>query len=144
MSEQIIESSVAEWLRQHPAELVSISAETALIDIVKTLLEHDSRDAYVIEDNQVKGHLSFNKLLNHLFSHDRPVHSHRQLFARVAAATAGELMDPHFAYCREDEKINQILHRQLQCDVCDLVVLAADNAPVGVIKLTEVVRESLR
>lgn len=144
MSESIIELSVREWLQQHPAELVTVAMDTALLDIVKALLKFDARDAYVVENGQVRGHLGFNKLINHLFSHDRPVHSHRQLFARVSAAFAGELMDPHFAYCREDEKINQILHRQLQCDVNDLVVLAADNTPVGVIKLTEVVRESLQ
>jgi predicted transcriptional regulator len=144
MSERIIELTVAEWLQAHPNALVTVSADTGLRDIVKTLIEHDSRDAYVLENGRVKGHLSFNKLVNHLFCHDRPVHSHRQLFAQVAAATAGELMDPHFAYCRENEKINQILHRQLQTDVTDLVVLAADEAPTGVVKLTEVVRESLR
>ncbi|MTI62477.1 CBS domain-containing protein [Methylophaga sp.] len=144
MTERIITLSVTEWLQKHPAMLVSVSPDTDILDIVRAMLAHESRDAYVIENGRVRGHLSFNKLVNHLFSHDRPVHSHRQLFARVSAATAEELMDPHFAYCREDEQINQILHRQLQCDVSDLVVLATDNTPIGVIKLTEVVRESLQ
>lgn len=143
MTEQIIDLSVSEWLTRHPNPMVLVEPDTPLLEIVKLLLEVDSRDAYVVDKGRVKGHLAINKLVNHLFTQDRPVHSHRQLFARVAAASAAELMDPHFAYCREDERINQILHRQLQCDVSDLIVLASDNTPKGVVKLTQVVRESL-
>lgn len=144
MSETIINLSVGQWLKDHPHGLVAVAPDMALPDIVRQLLATDSRDAYVVENNRVLGHLGLNKLINHLFPHERPVHSHRQLFAQVAVATALELMDPHFTYCRDDESINDILHRQLQCDINDLVVLASDNAPIGVVKLTEVVRESLK
>jgi predicted transcriptional regulator len=144
MSERIIEQSVGEWLQEHPTEMVLVAPDMPLLEIVRALLNKDARDAYVVENERVLGHLGFNNLVNHLFTQERPVHSHRQLFARVALPNAAELMDPHFAYCREDERINRILHRQLQCDVSDLVVLASDNTPIGVIKLTEVVRESLQ
>lgn len=144
MTETIINLTVGQWLKNHPHGLVMVDPATPLLEIVQQLLDADSRDAYVVENNRVLGHLGFNDLINHLFTQERPIHSHRQLFARVAVATAAELMDPHLAYCREDEPINQILHRQLQCDVSDLIVLASDDSPLGVVKLTEVVRESLR
>lgn len=144
MAETIIDMTVAEWLQLHPQQLVFVACETPILEIVKALLKADAHDAYVIENHRVLGHLSFTKMVNHLFSHERPVHSHRQIFAQVIQPTAAELMDPHFAYCRESENINQILHRQLQCEVTDLVVLGTNNAPIGVIKLTDVVRESLK
>lgn len=145
MSEHIVELSVAEWLQRYPEAVVTVSSNASLADVLRTMLDHASRDAYVVEENRVKGHLGLNKVVRHLFAQDRPEHSPRQLLARVAmAATAAELMDPHFAYCREDERIAQVLHRQLQSDISDLVVLAADDSPLGVIKLTEVVRESLQ
>lgn len=145
MSEHIIDLSVADWLHRHPEQVVRVSTDTSLPDVVRILLEHGSRDAYVVDGNRVLGHLGLNRVVRHLFAQDRPEHSPRQLFARIAmAATASELMDPHFAYCREDERIAQVLHRQLQSDVSDLVVLASDDTPLGVIKLTEVVRESLQ
>lgn len=144
MAERSIELTVKQWLKYHPVKLVAVAPATGLLDIVKVMLQLNARDAYVVENNQVLGHLSFTKLVNHIFSEERPVRSHRQLFAHVAVASAVELMDPHFAYCREQEIINQILHRQLQSDVSDLVVLGSDDAPVGVIKLTDVVQESLK
>lgn len=144
MTERIINLTVGQWLQQHQHGLVVVRPDTALPDIVKALLASDSRDAYVVDKGKVLGHLGFNKLVNHLFSPERPVHSHRQLFAQVTTATAAELMDPHFTYCREDEPVNQVLHRQLQSDITDLIVLATDNAPLGVVRLTELVRESLQ
>lgn len=144
MTQQIINLTVADWLTLHGEHrLVKVAPDAALCDVLKEMLDADSRDAYVVSHNRVIGHLGFNKLLNHLFSEERPVHSHRQLFAQVTLADASEIMDPHFTYCRENERINDILHRQLQCDVSDLVVLAADNSPIGVVKLTDMVRESL-
>lgn len=144
MTERLIEQSVAEWLAQHPAQMVVVTQDTPLVTVVKLMLEHDSRDAYVVEGNRVRGHVGFNKLLNYLFTQERPVHSHRQLFSRIADISVVDIMDPHYAYCRPNEQINAVLHRQLQHDVTDLIVLATDDSPVGVVKLTEVVRESLQ
>jgi len=144
MTERLIEQSVAEWLEQHPARMVLVTQNTALVHAVKLMLDNEARDAYVVEGKRVHGHLSFNKLLNYLFTQERPVHSHRQLFSRIAEISVADIMDPHYAYCRPDEQINAVLHRQLQHDVTDLIVLASDDSPVGVVKLTEVVRESLQ
>jgi predicted transcriptional regulator len=63
---------------------------------------------------------------------------------RLIEQSVADIMDPHYAYCRPNEQVNAVLHRQLQHDVSDLIVLAADDSPVGVVRLTEVVRESLQ
>jgi predicted transcriptional regulator len=144
MSERLINQSVAEWLKAHPNNMVLVTAETPVCEVVKLMLESDTRDAYVMESEHVKGHLGFNKLVNYLFSQERPVHSHRQLFNRIADVSVIDIMDPHYAYCRVNEKVNDVLHRQLQHDVGDLIILDMDDSPVGVVKLTEVVWESLK
>lgn len=144
MTERLIELSVGQWMKQHPATLVMVTQTTPLADVVKLMLDNQARDAYVVEAQRVHGHIAFNKVVNYLFTQERPVHSHRQLFSRIADITVADIMDPHFAYCREDEQINAVLHRQLQHDVTDLIVLASDDSPLGVVKLTEVVRESLQ
>lgn len=145
MTQWIIEKTVQDWLTQHQQPMVLVAPDTSLLDILKQMLAADCLDAYVVEDNHVLGHLSFNNLVNHLFTQERPIHTHRQLFARISAdAGAEELMDPHFAYCRPDEQINQVLHRLLQVGVSDLIVLAPDDSPMGVVKLTQLIRESLQ
>lgn len=144
MTERLIEKSVAQWMETHPLRGVLVTPETPLVNVVKLLLDTDSRDAYVIESDRVRGHLGFSKVVSHLFSHERPIHSHRQLFSLIADISVADIMDPHFAYCRQSEQINAVLHRQLQHDVTDLIVLASDDSPVGVVRLTEVVRESLQ
>ncbi len=145
MTQRIIDKTVKDWLSQHQQPMVLVAADTSLLDILRQMLAADCLDAYVVEDNRVKGHLSFNKVVNHLFTQERPIHTHRQLFARISTdSEAEELMDPHFAYCRPDEKINQVLHRLLQCGVSDLIVLATDDSPLGVVKLTQLIRESLQ
>jgi hypothetical protein len=53
-------------------------------------------------------------------------------------------MDPHYAYCRENEVLSDVLHRQLESDIDDLIVLSSDNMLCGVVVLNELVRESLK
>jgi predicted transcriptional regulator len=144
MIARIKDLSVAEWLEKHPNQAVLVEPETPLEDVIKACLDRQADDAYILDAGKIEGHLALSKLVNHVFCHERPVHTHRQLFARVSQLTAADLVDPHFAYCRPEEKINEILHRQLQSNVQDLLVLAADSSPLGVVNLKQVVRESLK
>lgn len=144
MACEIIDMTVEQWIADHSEKPVTLMADASLTDVANALLTANSRDAYIIDDKQrIKGHLAFNKVINHLFTHVRPIHTHRQLFARVTEPTAAELMDPHFAYCRLDEALCDVIHRQLGRDVDDLVVVAQDNSLLGVVKLRELLIESL-
>lgn len=144
MSCQIIDLTVGEWLQLHQAEPVLVSADMPLKHVAEQMLIRGHRDAYVAREQTILGHLNFNKVINHLFAHERPIHTHRQLFACVTEATAAELMDPHYAYCRENEVLSDVLHRQLESDIDDLIVLSSDSMLCGVIVLNELVRESLK
>ena len=136
---------VSDWLALHPEMPVVIAGDTRMHDVALTLLANNSRDAYIVnDDNKVLGHLGFGKMANHLLSEHRPIHTHRQLFARVTDPTAAELMDPHFAYARTDESLCEVIHRQLERDVDTLVVLSDDNMLLGSVNLRDLVAESLK
>ncbi|MDH5357447.1 MAG: CBS domain-containing protein [Gammaproteobacteria bacterium] len=136
---------VSEWLSLHPETPVVVAGKTPMREVALTLLANNSRDAYIVdENNKVLGHLSFGKMTNHLLSEHRPIHTHRQLFARVTDPTAEEVMDPHFAYARCDESLCEVIHRQLERDVDTLVVLAEDNTLLGSVSLRDLVAESLK
>ena len=135
---------VSDWMATHPDAPVVISAKATMEEVAQALLANNSRDAYVLDDDKVVGHLSFCNMTNHLLAEHRPIHTHRQLFSRVTEPTAGEVMDSHFAYARCDESLCEVIHRQLERDVDTLVVLAEDDSLLGSIKLQELVAESLK
>lgn len=143
MTRTIIDLSVDEWLRSHQRMPVQVAAGDDLEYVARQMLASRTRDAYVVTQQRVHGHLGFNQVVNYLFTQERPIHTHRQLFARVAVPTAGEVMDPHYPYCRPDEALCDVLHRQLASAIDDLLVLAADDTLLGVIRLEELVLESL-
>jgi CBS-domain-containing membrane protein len=139
------EITVSNWLANHPETPVIVAANASMAEVAQSLLENNSRDAYILDDEQkVIGHLSFGKMTNYLLSEHRPIHTHRQLFSRITDPTAEEVMDPHFAYARIEESLCEVIHRQLERDVDTLIVLAEDNSLLGSIKLRELVAESLK
>ncbi len=135
---------VTDWMAIHAEAAVVVSVDATMKDVARTLLENHSRDAYVVENSIVVGHLGFANVTNHLLAEHRPIHTHRQLFSRVTEPTAGEIMDPHFAYARCDESLCDVIHRQLERDVETLVVLAENDELLGAIKLRDLVAESLK
>lgn len=144
MTEQIINSTVADWLLQHPAMPILVTDDVSVSAVAITMLDNAARDAYVCDGDAILGHLSFVKVMNHVFAHERPIHTHRQLFSRVTETDINELMDPHFQYCRPDEKLADVLHRQLESGTDDIIVLNRMNRVEGVIRLTEVLKASLQ
>lgn len=136
--------TVSNWLANHPETAVIVAANASMSEVAQLLLENNSRDAYILEDKKVIGHLSFGKTTNYLLSEHRPIHTHRHLFSRITDPIAEEVMDPHFAYARIEESLCEVIHRQLERDVDTLIVLAEDNSSLGAIKLREIVAESLK
>ncbi len=136
--------SVADWLVDHPVEPVVIPTDTTMDTVAQLLLANNSRDAYMLDNNKIVGHLGFANMANHLLAEHRPTHTHRQLFSRITEPTVGDVMDSHFAYARSDESLCEVIHRQLERDVDTLVVLADDGSLLGAIKLSELVAESLK
>ena len=59
---------------------------------------------------------------------------------RVAGGTARELMQADFPSSRPDEELDMVLHRQLEHDIEDMPVLAADGTLLGAVNLSEVLR----
>jgi len=145
MTEDFEHISVAEWLKDHPEMPIIAAGDASMTQLAQTLLAENSRDIYIADDdNKIIGHLSFGRIVSHLFAQHRPIQSHRQLFAQITDATAQELMDPHFAYARADETLCDVIHRQLERDIDNLVVLGQDHHLLGAIKLRELVTESLK
>lgn len=135
---------VSTWLASHPETPVVVAGNMTMSEVAQILLANNSRDAYILDEDKVIGHLSFGTMANYLLSEHRPTHTHRQLFARITEPTAAEVMDPHFAYARIDESLCEVIHRQLERDVDTLVVLADDGKLLGSIKLRDLVAESVK
>ncbi|MDF1588467.1 MAG: CBS domain-containing protein [Gammaproteobacteria bacterium] len=135
----------ADWLNQHQSKPVMVDENASIDQIINALLIEDRRDAYVVNaDNKVIGHIGFANVATHLLSEHRVTHTHRQLFARVIEPTAKELMDPHFTSAYEDELLCDVIHRQLDHGLDDLIVLSRDtHVPLGAIQLKDVLAESL-
>ncbi|NQY26494.1 MAG: CBS domain-containing protein [Piscirickettsiaceae bacterium] len=136
--------SVNDWMTTHSETAVVVSVTATMEDIAQVLLENNSRDAYVVDNNIVVGHLGFANVTNHLLTEHRPTHTHRQLFSRVTEPTAAEVMDSRFAYARCDESLCEVIHRQLERDVETLVVLAENGSLLGAIELRDLLAESLK
>jgi len=139
---QINTMTVGQWLAAHHRIPVTVAPETSLGRVAELLLDTDgSRDAYVTEDDGlVTGHLSFGRVVNHLLLAHKPIHTRRQMFERVTGATAGELMDPHFVSATVEDELNDVLHRQLDRLIDDLVILDKQGRLLGSVNLRQVVR----
>ena len=139
---QINTMTVGQWLAAHHQIPVTVASETSLGRVAELLLDTDgSRDAYVVEDDGlVIGHLSFGRVVNHLLLEHKPMHTRRQLFERVTGATASELMDPHFVSATIDDELDDVLHRQLDRLIDDLVVLDEQGRLLGSVNLRQLVR----
>ena len=73
----------------------------------------------------------------------RPIHSPRQILERVSCGCAHELMDSHFIHANPEEDLEDVLHRQLEFYVEDMVVIDEQQHLLGTINLTTVLREFL-
>lgn len=136
--------SVVKWLQEHPVNPVTVPLDAAMEAVAQLLLAENSRDAYIVDNNKVVGHIGFTNMANHLLAEHRSTHTPRQLVSRITEPTAGAMMDSHFAYAQRDESLCEVIHRQLARDVDTLAVLAEDGSLLGAIQLSELVAESLK
>jgi predicted transcriptional regulator len=138
-------NTVASWLLEHANEAVLVYKNTTINEVADRLIGSHQRDAYVIDDdNHVLGHIGFDKIANHVLSEHRSTHTRRQLFARVTEPFAYELMNPHFIYAYHDELLCDVIHRQLDHGIEELVVIDRQTHEVfGIIKLRDVITDSV-
>ncbi|MBE0438991.1 MAG: CBS domain-containing protein [Gammaproteobacteria bacterium] len=134
-----------DWLEQHQAQPVIVDETASICELANELLAMGKRDAYVVNNtHRVIGHISYAKVANQLLSEHRSTHTHRQLFARVIEPTAKELMDPHFTSAYKDELLCDVIHRQLDHGLDDLIVLDRDShKALGVIQMSDILAESI-
>jgi len=137
---------IAEWLQRHPAEVVTVSADASLEQVLAVLLSKPGlRDIYVLaDDGQVTGHLSHNKLARLVLAEHRPVHTRRQIIERIACGSAREIMSTHFSTAHPEEELDNVLHRQLEHDVEDMPVIDSEGRLLGTINLTELLHEAYK
>ncbi len=140
-----IGKTLVDWLENHHSKPVIVTEMASISELANALLVMNKRDAYVVNKaNRVIGHISFAKVANQLLSEHRSTHTHRQLFARVVEPTAKELMDPHFTSAYKDELLCDVIHRQLDHGLDDLIVLTRDtHEALGVIQMNDILAESL-
>ena len=133
---------VSKWIRQCPGQVVTVSPDWRLEEIVDRLLQQSGlRDVYVVaDDGRVLGHLSHRRLARLLLAEHRPVHSRRQIMERVAGGAAHELMESHFPSAHPDEELEDVLHRLLENDMEDMAVVDDLGVLVGAVNLTAVLR----
>lgn len=137
--------TLVDWLESHQSVPVIVHESASISELATALLAMKKRDAYVIDkNNRVIGHIGFVKVANQLLSEHRSTHTHRQLFARVIEPTAKEVMDPHFTSAYKDELLCDVIHRQLDHGIDDLIVLTPDtHEAIGVIQMNDILAESL-
>lgn len=137
--------TLGDWLDNHQSQPVIVNETASISELANALLAMHKRDAYVVnKTNRVIGHIGFAKVANQLLSEHRSTHTHRQLFARVIEPTAKELMDPHFTSAYKDELLCDVIHRQLDHGLDDLIVLDHDtHEALGVIQMSDILTESL-
>jgi CBS domain-containing protein len=59
---------------------------------------------------------------------------------KVAGGPALELMNSHFPTASPDEELDNVLHRQLEHDIEDMVVVDSDGVLLGAVSLTAVLK----
>lgn len=136
---------VAEWIRQHPGLLRTVAPEVPKEDVATRMLaEPARRDVYVVStDGQVLGHISHKKMAALFLAEHCPVHTRRQIIARVTAVCAEDLMDGCFPSAGLEEELDAVLYRQLEHDVEDLPVLDEEGLVLGMVNLSAVIKEYL-
>jgi CBS domain-containing protein len=133
---------VREWIAHHPGRLITVDPQSAFESALDLLLETAClRDVYVVDDDgRPLGHLSHARLAHLLLAGERPSHTRRQILERVSPGAVGELMDPHFAFARPDEELDEVLHRQLEARIEDMPVIDGQGRLVGAVNLSAVLK----
>jgi len=136
---------VSEWIAANPGAAPTVAPDASLAAIIEELLRRPgARDVYVVsEEGRVIGHLSHKRLIRSVLAEHHPWPTRRQLMDKVAGGPARELMNSHFPTASPDEKLDNVLHRQLEHDIEDLVVVDSDGVLLGAVSLTAVL-EALR
>lgn len=131
---------VSDWLLKHPTHAGIVHEDWNLGQIMQILLSNSRlNDLYVTDaNNRVIGHLSYKKLAKLVLAEHCNSHTRNQILERVAAGSAGELMEIHFATAAPGENLDEILFRQLDHWVEDLPVVNEQGELLGVINLSDV------
>jgi CBS domain-containing protein len=134
---------VADWIRAHPGRTLIIAPSASLEEALDRMLEvQGARDIYVsTNDGAVVGHLSHRRLAQSFLLEHSHIHTRRQLMERVVGATVEEFMDGHPVFAHPDEELDNVLQRQLDHDVEDMLVIDDVGSVLGAVNLSEVLRE---
>lgn len=134
---------VSQWIAQFPGIARTVAPELPMAQVVERMLEEPGlRDIYVVAaDNRVLGHISHKKMATLFLAEHCPVHTRRQIIARVTADTAADLMDGCFPYARPEEELDAVLYRQLEHDVEDMPVMDEQDILLGAVNLSSVIKE---
>lgn len=137
---------VSDWLSKHPTHAGVVREDWSLEQIMEKLLSNSRlNDLYVLDENNlVVGHLSYKKLAKLVLAEHCISHTRSQILERVAAGSATELMEVHFASAAADEELDEIIFRQLDHWVEDLPVIDQEGKLLGVINLSDVLLEVMK
>lgn len=138
--------TASDWLEQHPKQAGVVKEDWNLNQIMEKLLGNSRlNDLYVINsENKVIGHLNYKKLAKLVLAEHCIGHTRSEILERVVPGSAAELMEVHFARANPDEKIDEILYRQLDHWVEDLPVINQQGELLGVINLSDVLLEVMK
>ena len=131
---------VSDWIDAHPGAAPTVAPDASLVTMIEELLRRPgARDVYVVsEEGRVIGHLSYKRLIRSVLAEHHRWPTRRQLMEKVAGGPARELMNSHFPTASPDEKLDNVLHRQLEHDIEDMVVVDSDGVLLGAVSLTAV------
>ena len=137
---------VSDWLSKHPTHAGIVREDWTLEQIMQILLSNSRlNDLYVLDaDDQLVGHLSYKKLAKLVLAEHCTAHTRSQILERVAAGTAAELMEVHFASATADEDLDDIIFRQLDHWVEDLPVIDQEGKLIGIINLSDVLLDVMK
>ena len=138
--------TVGEWIAGTPGTVITVAPDACLDEIIDRLLaEPCLRDVHVLsEDGRVIGHLSHRRLVRLALVEHRPGHTRRQLLDRVSCGCARELMDVDFVCAHPNERLDEVLHRQIEQDVEDMPVIDDSGRLLGAVNITAVLRSVCR
>ncbi len=133
---------VGDWIKRYPGQAITVAPDSSLEMIIDRLLaEPCLRDIYVLsEEGRVLGHLSHKKITRLFLAEHQSTHTRSQLMERIAGGHAQELMDSHFIYAHPDEELDNVLQRQLEHDVEDMLVVDENGIVLGAVNLTAVLK----